>query len=110
MTAAEMPRDFIGYGRNPPKFEWPEGARLALNIVVNFEEGAERNPLDGDPLQEMASEVAYPSREGNANLHRSPSPSMAAASGSTAASISSINMRSVRQSSRVRLPLSATHL
>jgi allantoinase len=64
MITAEMPRDFIGYGRNPPKFEWPEGARLALNIVVNFEEGAERNPLDGDPLQEMASEVAYPSREG----------------------------------------------
>ena len=68
MTAAEMPRDFIGYGRNPPKFEWPEGARLALNIVVNFEEGAERNPLDGDLLQEMASEVAYPSHEGEREL------------------------------------------
>ena len=68
MTAAEMPRDFIGYGRNPPKFEWPDGARLALNIVVNFEEGAERNPLDGDPLQEMASEAAYPSREGEREL------------------------------------------
>ena len=64
MIPAEMPRNFIGYGRNPPKFEWPEGARLALNIVVNFEEGAERNPLDGDPLHEMASEAAYPSREG----------------------------------------------
>jgi allantoinase len=68
MTAAEMPRDFIGYGRNPPKFQWPGGARLALNIVVNFEEGAERNPLDGDPQQEMASEVAYPSREGEREL------------------------------------------
>ena len=68
MTAAEMLRDFIGYGRNTPKFEWPNGARLALNLVVNYEEGAERNPLDGDPVQEAASEATYPMREGEREL------------------------------------------
>lgn len=69
MTSPEMPRDFIGYGRNPPScFEWPTGARLAVNIVVNYEEGAERNPLDGDPMQETMSEVSYPAREGEREL------------------------------------------
>ncbi|TIV52047.1 MAG: chitin deacetylase, partial [Mesorhizobium sp.] len=34
-------RDFIGYGEQPPQPEWPGGAKLALNIVVNYEEGAE---------------------------------------------------------------------
>ncbi|MES2633270.1 MAG: polysaccharide deacetylase family protein [Pseudomonadota bacterium] len=41
-------RDFIGYGEHPPQFEWPGGRRLALSIVVNYEEGAERCVLDGD--------------------------------------------------------------
>ncbi|MBI3067589.1 MAG: polysaccharide deacetylase family protein [Betaproteobacteria bacterium] len=59
-----MPRDFVGYGRKPPKFEWPNAARLALNIVVNYEEGAERNPLDGDPERETAGESPYPARPG----------------------------------------------
>ncbi|MSQ71702.1 MAG: hypothetical protein EXR27_10515 [Betaproteobacteria bacterium] len=36
-----MTRDFIGYGRNPPKVEWPENALLAVNLVVSYEEGAE---------------------------------------------------------------------
>lgn len=41
-------RDFIGYGRNPPKFLWPGGRKLALSIVVNYEEGAEHSyPVDG---------------------------------------------------------------
>ena len=66
----DMPRDFIGYGRNTPKFEWPNGARLALNIVVNYEEGAERNPLDGDPIREEASESVYPSRPGERETHQ----------------------------------------
>ena len=66
----DMPRDFIGYGRNTPKFEWPNGARLALNIVVNYEEGAERNPLDGDPIREEASESVYPSHPGERETHQ----------------------------------------
>jgi allantoinase len=42
------PRDLIGYGRTPPHPEWPGGARLALQIVMNYEEGGERSVLHGD--------------------------------------------------------------
>ena len=34
-------RDFVGYGPRPPDFEWPGGARVAINLVVNYEEGGE---------------------------------------------------------------------
>lgn len=52
-----MERDFVGYGGNPPKVDWPNGARLALSIVVNFEEGAEPSVTDGDPESEPGSET-----------------------------------------------------
>jgi allantoinase len=42
------PRDLIGYGATPPDPRWPGGARLALQIVVNYEEGGERSILHGD--------------------------------------------------------------
>ena len=42
------PRDMVGYGRNPPDPRWPGGAVLALQIVVNYEEGGENNVLHGD--------------------------------------------------------------
>src|SRR5476651_1507635 len=42
------PRDMIGYGRNPPHADWPGGARIALQIVLNYEEGGESNVLHGD--------------------------------------------------------------
>jgi putative urate catabolism protein len=42
------PRDMVGYGRNPPDPNWPGGARLALQIVVNYEEGGENSILHGD--------------------------------------------------------------
>ncbi len=35
------PRDMVGYGANPPDPKWPNGARLAINFVLNFEEGSE---------------------------------------------------------------------
>src|SRR5688572_13530671 len=41
-------RDFIGYGSNPPDPQWPNGARLALNFVMNYEEGSEASIPDGD--------------------------------------------------------------
>jgi putative urate catabolism protein len=41
-------RDLIGYGPTPPHPRWPGGARLALSIVVNYEEGGERSILHGD--------------------------------------------------------------
>ena len=50
-------RDFIGYGPNPPKIEWPDGARVAVSVVVNYEEGSEYSLLDGDPHRETNSEV-----------------------------------------------------
>jgi putative urate catabolism protein len=43
------PRDLVGYGRSPPHPRWPGDARVALQIVVNYEEGGERCILDGDP-------------------------------------------------------------
>ena len=48
MSSARYPRDLVGYGRTPPDPQWPGGARLALQIVVNYEEGGERSVLHGD--------------------------------------------------------------
>jgi len=52
----EVQRDFVGYGRNSPVFQWPGGCRLALNVVLNYEEGSERSPLDGDTTADIPSE------------------------------------------------------
>ena len=49
---APYPRDMIGYGRNPPRADWPAGARVALQFVVNYEEGGENNVLHGDKASE----------------------------------------------------------
>jgi allantoinase len=46
------PRDMIGYGATPPDPKWPNGARLALNFVLNFEEGSEASFADGDGYSE----------------------------------------------------------
>jgi len=46
------PRDLIGYGARAPDPEWPGGARLALQIVMNYEEGGERSILHGDDVAE----------------------------------------------------------
>lgn len=68
MTIAAPTRDFVGYGENPPDFTWPNGARLALNVVVNYEEGAERNVLDGDTAREVLVEAKYDVPEGEREL------------------------------------------
>ena len=44
----DYPRDMVGYGRQPPDPRWPGGAALALQIVVNYEEGGENSVLHGD--------------------------------------------------------------
>ena len=49
---ATYPRDMIGYGATPPDPKWPNGARLALNFVLNFEEGSEASFADGDGYSE----------------------------------------------------------
>ena len=46
------PRDMIGYGRNPPPANWPGDARIALQFVLNYEEGAENCILHGDAASE----------------------------------------------------------
>jgi|SRR5581483_5009011 len=48
----DYPRDMVGYGRTPPAVRWPNGARLALQIVLNYEEGGENNILHGDAASE----------------------------------------------------------
>lgn len=41
-------RDFIGYGQYPPDVRWPQDAKLVINVVINYEEGAEYSLVDGD--------------------------------------------------------------
>ena len=58
MTAPPYPRDMVGYGRNPPDPKWPGGAFVAVQFVVNYEEGGESNILHGDPSSEwLLSEI-----------------------------------------------------
>jgi peptidoglycan/xylan/chitin deacetylase (PgdA/CDA1 family) len=62
-----LERDFVGYGSKPPDPRWPRRARLALNFVLNYEEGSEYSMMDGDgvsdaALAEMAS-IAVPRGE-----------------------------------------------
>ena len=59
------PRDMIGYGANPPAAQWPGGARIAVQIVLNYEEGGENNILHGDAaseafLSEIVGAAAWP--------------------------------------------------
>lgn len=61
-------RDFIGYGPNPPVVRWTNDARVALSVVVNFEEGSERSLADGDNTAEAIGEMAYPMPEGMPDL------------------------------------------
>jgi allantoinase len=61
------PRDLIGYGRNPPRAGWPDGARVAVQFVLNYEEGGENSVLHGDAgseqfLSEIIGAQSYPAR------------------------------------------------
>lgn len=60
-------RDLIGYGATPPDPRWPGGARVAVQFVVNYEEGAENSVLNGDKaseafLSEMVGAQSHPDR------------------------------------------------
>jgi putative urate catabolism protein len=46
------PRNIVGYGAHPPHADWPGGARIAVQFVLNYEEGAERSVLHGDEVAE----------------------------------------------------------
>lgn len=59
------PRDFTGYGANPPDAAWPGGAKIAISLVLNYEEGGENNILHGDAgseafLSDIAGAAAWP--------------------------------------------------
>ena len=88
-TESAYPRDMIGYGGHLPDPKWPDRARLALQFVINYEEGGENNILHGDPASEaflseiigaqpwpgirhanMESIYEYGSRAGLWRLHR----------------------------------------
>lgn len=49
----DVRRDFIGYGANPPNPQWPNGARIAVNFVMNYEEGSEPSMQDGEGHTEI---------------------------------------------------------
>ena len=64
---ALYPRDLIGYGRNPPQVRWPGKARIAVQFVLNYEEGGENSVLHGDAgseqfLSELFAPASYPDR------------------------------------------------
>lgn len=61
-------RDFVGYGRRPPRGDWANGARIVINIAVNYEEGAERSLLEGDERPEGSGEIKYPMPDGVRDL------------------------------------------
>jgi putative urate catabolism protein len=89
MEPYPYPRDLVGYGRVPPDPKWPGDARIALQFVINYEEGGENCILHGDPASEaflsesvgaqpllgvrnlnMESMYEYGSRAGFWRLHR----------------------------------------
>ena len=89
MPLSTYPRDLVGYGRTPPHARWPNGARIAVQFVINYEEGGENCILHGDAASEaflseivgaqpwpgqrhmnMESIYEYGSRAGYWRLHR----------------------------------------
>ncbi|TLD72153.1 allantoinase PuuE [Phragmitibacter flavus] len=66
-STSPYPRDLIGYGKTPPHPHWPNHARIAVQFVLNYEEGGENNPLHGDPasetfLSEIIGATPFPNR------------------------------------------------
>ena len=58
MNNEQYPRDMVGYGANPPQAKWPQSARLAVQFVINYEEGGENCLLNGDDKSEwLLSEI-----------------------------------------------------
>ncbi len=67
MTEFSYPRNLVGYGHHPPHADWPGAARIAVQFVLNYEEGGENSVLHGDAgseqfLSEIIGAAAYPAR------------------------------------------------
>ncbi|MBY8976028.1 polysaccharide deacetylase family protein [Rhodobacteraceae bacterium NNCM2] len=70
MTHPGPERDLIGYGAAPPRAPWPNGARIAVNFCINYEEGAERSILNGDDgSEDRLSDVIVERRMGARDLN-----------------------------------------
>lgn len=61
-------RDFVGYGQQLPVVAWPGGARIAISIVVNYEEGAESSPAENDDSGQQRLEMPHTSPRGRRDL------------------------------------------
>jgi len=88
------PRDLVGYGKNVPHAQWPGQARVAVQFVLNYEEGGENCVLHGDAgseqfLSEMFNPASFPGRhismEGIMNTVRAPVSGASCGSSSNAA-------------------------
>src|SRR5579885_2087628 len=63
------PRDFRGYGGSPPYADWPDRARIAVNVNLNVEAGGERCILEGDGASEdVLTDIGFPSYQGTRSL------------------------------------------
>jgi peptidoglycan/xylan/chitin deacetylase (PgdA/CDA1 family) len=67
LPVAGPPRELIGYGEFPPKLTWPGGAKVAVQIILNYEEGSERTYAMGDDINEDMYELPY-KQEGKRDL------------------------------------------
>ncbi|KEQ84933.1 chitin deacetylase 1 [Aureobasidium pullulans] len=65
----QLPRDFEGFGEEGHDPQWPNGARIAVSFVLNYEEGGERNVLDGDGTSEPYLWEKGPSGGGREHRH-----------------------------------------
>ena len=61
-------RDFVGYGRRPPRMAWPNGCLVAVNLVVCYEEGAEYSIFEGDARNDGWGEYALTAPPGIRDL------------------------------------------
>lgn len=59
LPEANPPRELVGYGEHPPQVEWPGGARVAVQIVVNYEEGSEKTFAMGDGKNDIFYELPF---------------------------------------------------
>ena len=71
---AGPPRDLVGYEGSPPVVSWPGGARIAISLVVNYEEGSELAVGDGDGLTErgLSESAVRPWPDGKRDLAMEP--------------------------------------
>jgi peptidoglycan/xylan/chitin deacetylase (PgdA/CDA1 family) len=61
-------RDYVGYGESPPKFEWPGGAGVCVQVAINYEEGSEYSIATGDGRNDEMVEISITAAPGKRDL------------------------------------------